>query len=289
MSWESAILNRIYRTNEFKINTYHINNLQCKKLYIKKIEDLLMKFNLNKKSIFISKETGALFNLQENKKPFYFSYNTNLIFYLYSSFFSFEEKYINYKKLIFRNNEGVFYTSCEDNNINNEVEEIQKGKNYANLVKDFLFNFLFSLEFLSDNKFEFSPITIDEFFNKYNNHFKFNSYLIGDDFSLYDIILLSILINFKEKICSYIDLDISIEEFKEKAKYNMNLNMKVNNDSLNINKSKTDNDNDNHTNIKTNTDNNKIPNFNENKNSNEFKFIYLQRWVIFIKEKCDLE
>ena len=74
--------------------------MKCKKKYIKIIKDLLSKFNLDEKNIFINNTTGALFKIEKNKKTFYYSYNTNIFFYLYSCFFSLEEKYIDYTKFI---------------------------------------------------------------------------------------------------------------------------------------------------------------------------------------------
>ena len=196
MNWESSILNRIYRTNEFKINVTNINNLKDKSFYIKKLKEFIEIHKLYELNIFLN-NNAALYKLKPNKKTLYFSYTLNFYFYLYASLFEKGRSYIDLSKI----------------NLANFYKDLLSDESYATLysekLKVFLFDFLFSQEYQEENSLDL----IKSFYEKLNNFFKHKTYLIGNQISYFDIILFSIFFNFKNNTEKFIDLFSNLENY----------------------------------------------------------------------------
>lgn len=206
MNWESSILNKIYRTKDFKISFINTNCLKDKSAYIEKITKYLELYSLESFQIRIN-DNAALHKLKPNKNTFYFSFNLNSYFYLYSSIFDVENKYINHY--------SIWEIEGTDKDELQEEKE-RKGKYFANLLKKFLFRFLFS------NEYEdlLNDIPLKEYFRKLDCHFKFRNYLLGNSVTLYDIILLSILFSYKENTKNYVNIIDSYEDFMKSGEEN---------------------------------------------------------------------
>jgi len=212
MNWESSILNRIYRTNDLKFTIVNINNIKDKQTYIKKLNEFLLLYQLNESNIRIN-SNGALYKLNNNKNTFYFSFNLNVHFYLYANFFDAETKHVKYASY------WKFYFYNENDQMVKE-EDIILGKKLSNSLKTLLLKFLYS------NEYEdlLNDIPLEEYYKKFNDYFKFRNFLIGNEISLYDVVLLSILFLYKEKTNIYLDVIIPFDEFikkenKDKIKY----------------------------------------------------------------------
>lgn len=200
MNWESSILNKIYRTKNFKISLINVNHLKDKSPYLEKVNLLLDQYNLRECKIRIN-ENAALYKLKQNKNTFYFSFNLNSYFYLYASFFEVENKHLDYSSIW--ESEG-----SHENELTSDEKET-KGKMLSDLLKIVLLKFLFS------NEFEdiINDIPLKEYFRRFDCHFKFKNYLLGNSVSLYDIILLSILFSNKENAKKYVNIIDSFEDF----------------------------------------------------------------------------
>lgn len=132
MNWESSLLNKIYKTIEFKVKNPNIlalqqqkkekinlinkeqdgnipkddsnKNLQNKNPFPKLISSLIEKYELNLSNLKSNKK-GAIYRVKENGNTEYFDYITDYMFYQYCHFFSFDEKYIPKQKIEFLNKE----------------------------------------------------------------------------------------------------------------------------------------------------------------------------------------
>ena len=89
MLWESSILNKIYKTNAFKINPPNFPKLpeNVKPTLMKKIKDTLDEFNLSDNTYFLFNlniqinTDCALYHLYSNNTTYYFSFLTNYLYY----------------------------------------------------------------------------------------------------------------------------------------------------------------------------------------------------------------
>jgi hypothetical protein len=186
MNWELSVLNRIYKTLDFKLSQENINKLKNKTRYINQVTEMLNKYGLFKKGFRIN-SNGAIYKIKENKNTKYFNYITNYTFNIFCNFFEVEHKHLNYTNLDFT---GL---------VNSQEKHID-GKVYADGLKEFLIEFLFTYEL---NKAEFKNII-----QKINKYFEFRTFVIGNDISPYDIVLLSILHldpNWKDREAIYKD------------------------------------------------------------------------------------
>ncbi len=210
MNWESSILNRIYRTNDFKISFININNLKDKGSYIMKIKEILELYKLDKYKIVLN-SNGALLKNKPNNNTFYFSFNLNTYFYLYSTIFTIESKHVNYANFCdayFISERGEY--DKENNLQGNDLE--QKGKDYSYCIKCFIFKFLFTNEYEDS----IDDISLAEYYEKFDKFFRYRNFLIGNEITHYDIILYSILFLYKENTSKFIDLFIPFDLFMKK-------------------------------------------------------------------------
>jgi ankyrin repeat protein len=190
MNWEHSVLNRIYKTLDFKANVPNLDKLKDKTSYIKKVNELIDKYNLRGTGLYIN-PNGALhyvFYLPTGKKStFYFDYTTNYYFLLFTNFFEIENKFINYEDYTL---EGYKKYKSENDE---EITEMKKfeGREYTEMMKTYLLKLLFIRE---NNKILFNLEL-----KKINDYLKFRTFIIGHDVSHYDVVLLSIIHSWKNK------------------------------------------------------------------------------------------
>ena len=169
MLWESSILNRIYKTNVFKINPPNFPKLaeNVKPTLMKKIKDTLDEFNLSDNTYFLFNlniqinTDCALYHLYSNNTTYYFSFLTNYLYYHFFNFFKIGRKYIN-----------------KDNYDTNDEKLISKWEIY-------IIHLLFLKE-LNLIKFQ------NELENNINTFFKYNNFILNS-LSYFDLILYSII------------------------------------------------------------------------------------------------
>jgi len=176
MNWEGSILNKIYRTKDFKIGLINMNKLKDKSAYIEKMNSYLNIYNLNQDIVQIRiNDNAALYKLKPNKNTFYFSFNLNSYVYLYASFFEIENNHINYSS-IWESEGGSSQDLFQEKIEKNENKE-KKGKAFSDVMKTFLFRFLFANEFEDFS----NDVLLKEYYKKLDSHFKFRNYLICED------------------------------------------------------------------------------------------------------------
>lgn len=66
MNWEPSVLNRIYKSSDFKINIISLSNIKEKSKYIEKLHNLIEKYNLQNFNLKVSKG-GALYKKKEKE------------------------------------------------------------------------------------------------------------------------------------------------------------------------------------------------------------------------------
>ena len=122
MNWEGSVLNRIYKTLDFKINPPNYNKLaQNAKLSVieKNIEKLTFYELNNDKSLFNlnirTNSNCALYQLNFDRSTFYYSIYINWYFNTYTEIFNLGRKYIE--------------TNTKENN-KNEIELLYKWEQY---------------------------------------------------------------------------------------------------------------------------------------------------------------
>lgn len=190
MNWEHSVLNRIYKTLDFKVNVTNLGKLKDKSNHINKINELIDKYNLRDIGLKIN-SNGALytvFNLPTGKKStYYFDYLTNYYFLLYTNFFAIENKFINYDDYTL---EGIKRFKSENEEELTEIKTFE-GEDYSEMMKSYLLKLFF---FRENNKSQFL-LEI----KKINDYLKFRTYIIGHDISHYDVVLLSIIDSWKNK------------------------------------------------------------------------------------------
>lgn len=187
MNWESSVLNRIYRTLEFKISPPSYNKLstKAKQVLIPKIKEHIDYYGLanNKKSLFGMNigvnENCALYNLNEDNSTYYFNIYTNWYFYIYVQIFELGAKYIE-----------------EDKDL------VYKWENY--------FLHLLFLKEVNETMFN------KEIKTNLNKHFQYKNFILNN-FSYFDIVLFSIMFN--TSIYHQSDLNEDILYFKRWQKY----------------------------------------------------------------------
>ena len=172
MNWEGSVLNRIYKTLDFKINPPNYNKLaQNAKLSVieKNIEKLTFYELNNDKSLFNlnirTNSNCALYQLNFDRSTFYYSIYINWYFNTYTEIFNLGRKYIE--------------TNTKENN-KNEIELLYKWEKY-------FLHLLFLKEF--DEK-----LFITEIKGNLNIHFQFSNFILKN-FSYYDVVLLSLIYN----------------------------------------------------------------------------------------------
>lgn len=231
MNWEHSVLNKIYKTTDFKITTTNINAIKNKTNYIAKQEQNIEKYDLASIGLNVN-SIGALYIRKGDKNTIYFDYNTNYYFLLYNNFFEIEDKYVNFDDYEYQ---GLLIEITENGDCDKKLKIID-GKVYCNFFKTYLLKLLFIRE-INDEEF-LSAI------REINNYLSFRTFLVGNNISLYDVILLSILQNWKnwkninqylkgENFChinryisfveKYLEIDyIKIDKYKE-SKWKENL------------------------------------------------------------------
>ncbi len=169
MLWESSILNRIYKTNVFKINPPNFPKLaeNVKPTLMKKIKDTLDEFHLSNNPNFLFNlniqinNDCALYHLYSNNTTYYFTFLTNYLYYHFFNFLKIGRKFIN-----------------KDNNEINDEKLISKWEIY---ITHILF-----LKELNLNKFQ------NELENNINTFLKYNNFILNT-LSYFDLILYSII------------------------------------------------------------------------------------------------
>ncbi len=149
MNWESSLLNKIYKTMDFKLKNPNIlalqqqkdkrklnkkgddnniikddsdKNIQNTNSFPKIIGNLIEKYELNLANLKSNKK-GAIYKVKENKNVEYLDYFINYMFYHYCHFFSLDHKYIpkedimNLNKEILQllNKHNIQYNGQEEN------------------------------------------------------------------------------------------------------------------------------------------------------------------------------
>ena len=91
MNWECTLLNKFYKTSDFKTKNYNL--LSIKSLtFNNSIRDLIQKYQLTKLNINCNKR-GALYCSVNSNKTIYYDYYTNLLFNQLSHIITINEKY----------------------------------------------------------------------------------------------------------------------------------------------------------------------------------------------------
>ena len=211
MNWECSLLNKIYKTMEFKPKTKNLLDLQQQKelrkdnkkenlsiiinkndhqnknkkekLFPKTISSVIEMFQLSYAKIKSSKK-GAIYMVKSDKNCQYFDYFTNLMFYQFCNFFILDEKYISNEDLSTINN--IFLNIL----INNKIE-------YKGLEKNAFYYYIFVMFFNKDDK------NLSEFFfNIINDFLESRVYVNNNQPTSHDIVILSTFFNsalYKEK------------------------------------------------------------------------------------------
>lgn len=216
MNWEASILNKIYRTNIFKISTINLNNVPDKSKIIEKLNRFLEEYNLKNQNIRINKQ-AALYKIKPNKNSFYFGYDINTYFYLYASFFDLEKNVLDYSLYDFSQDES------------RQMQERKAfGKKYSDEIKNFIFKFLFCQEYENNEPGDSSNLKLQDYYDKINKSLQYSNHIIGSNISHYDIIIFSIMLVFKNNTSRYIDIFVSHEDFIKNLPLNDNGNNSIN-------------------------------------------------------------
>jgi hypothetical protein len=172
MNWETSVLNKLHKSNAFKLSADNLNNIKDKPKFIQQVNDYLKKYDLNNTHGLRVNSNGAIYKLYDNKRTKYFSYKFNHNFYLFCNFFDVESQVLQYSSLSL---EGL---------INSELR-VADGRLYADSLKKYLLKLMFTAEL---NKEEFLLEV-----NRINKYLEFKTVIIGNEAGLYDVVLLSIL------------------------------------------------------------------------------------------------
>jgi len=172
MYWEQAILNRIYKTMDFKIPIANINLVKDKAGYKKRIENYIEKYNIDIKC----NDNGALYRKTNEGIVEYLDYHTNYLFLVFMYSFELEHKFIKYEDY----NLTIIYSICEDNDENTIKipHQFYEGLSYSHYFKKLLIDLLLIRE----------NIKVDTFMGqlkKIDDHLRFRSFLIGYNASHY--------------------------------------------------------------------------------------------------------
>jgi hypothetical protein len=171
MNWEAAVLNRIYKTSDFKISNESLNKIKNKSKYAQEVLNNIQKYKLYEKGFRVN-TNGAIYKLKENGNTKYFGYITNHTFNLFSNCFDKEDRFLDYSSLDF---EGT---------INSEIKVIP-GKVYTDCLKYYIMELLFIGEV---NREEYNQRLVG-----LNKYLEFRTFIVGNEISPYDVFILCVL------------------------------------------------------------------------------------------------
>lgn len=203
MNWECSLLNKIYKTMDFKLKNCNILALQQQKeqrklnkkpeekLKTKQaqqvvyentnsfptiVSGLLIKYNLHLAN-YKSNKRGAIYKKKENGHCVYFDYFANYMFYQFCHFFQLDEKYISKKQF---------------NKINIDFKAFLEKLNlqYDGPVENSFYYFTF-LMFFNRNDKNLS----EKFFTLIDFYLESQPYLNGNQPTSHDIVCLSTFYN----------------------------------------------------------------------------------------------
>lgn len=155
MNWEQNYLNRIHKTEKFKVIFKNPCQIKNKIEYLSRVEYFLSRYT---NSNFKVNKNGAIYLKVSPKKTFYFDYLTNYMFNAYCHFFTMEEEF------------GV---ECESKHLKEKWRVL-------------LIDLHFMKSYDKEKFTQFLKMELNEFF-------KFRNFLIGYEVSIYDVVLLSII------------------------------------------------------------------------------------------------